>query len=121
MLLPFTVVLFLLLTSGSKLIAMKVIAFLILPSGFLWIVGLVMACWPGLGWKTRSLIAALWILYACAGSPYVGNVLLRSLEKPLYSFETPEEKIRCHCFVRRRDIENRRVEIPRWELTAIGF
>jgi uncharacterized SAM-binding protein YcdF (DUF218 family) len=86
-------VLFLVATSGSRLIGMKVIAFLILPSGFLWIFGLALVCWPGFKRSVRIGCFAGWILYSMAGSPYVGNLLLRTLEAPFYQFEQPEEPL----------------------------
>lgn len=86
-------VLFLLLTSGSRLIAMKVVAFLILPAGFLWMTGLVAVCWPGIRRRVRLPLLGLWILYILAGSPYLGNTLLRTLEQPFYALETPAEKL----------------------------
>lgn len=92
LLIPLLLITGLLALSGSKLIAMKVVAFLILPPGFLWITGLLLVCWPGVKGKARALLTSAWVLFTLAGSPYVGNALLRNLEKPFYPFETPGEK-----------------------------
>jgi len=86
LLVPLLVIL-LLLTSGSWLVARKVIAFLIMPAGFLWIAGLTAALWPGLRKRTRGLLLVLWIVYSLAGNRYVGIELLHSLEEPYLRYE----------------------------------
>ncbi|MBP6783304.1 MAG: YdcF family protein [Verrucomicrobiales bacterium] len=79
--------------SGSGLIAKKVIGHLILPSGFLWLVGLTAMFWPGVKRPVRGVLIGVWLLYSFAGSPYVGVALLRVLEEPYYRFEQPAEKL----------------------------
>ena len=79
--------------SGSGLIAKKVIGHLILPSGFLWLVGFTAIFWPGVKRPVRGVLIGVWLLYSFAGSPYVGVALLRVLEEPYYRFEQPAEKL----------------------------
>lgn len=77
----------LLLGSGSLLIARKVVAFLILPAGGIWLMFFGMVFWPGIKKGVRIVFFLIWCLYSFAGSPYAGVALLRTLEKPYYSYE----------------------------------
>lgn len=79
--------------SGNDLIAKKVIAHLILPAGFLWVLGFAVLFGKGISLRVRVLLAATWLLYSFAGSPYLGVALLRGLEKPYYPYEQPAEKL----------------------------
>lgn len=83
----------LILTSGSFLIAKKIVAFLILPCGLIWMGILAAALWPGVERRWRAMLLGIWILYTVAGSPYVGVGLLRTLEKPLYEYEVLVEPL----------------------------
>lgn len=79
--------------SGDFLIAKKVVAHLLMPAGFLWLVLLIALMWPGL---TKSMRIGTWVFflaYSLAGSPYVGVWLLRILEKSYYAYEQPSEKL----------------------------
>lgn len=79
--------------SGSGLIAKKVIGHLILPAGFLWLVGFTAMFWQGLTHRVRVGLVAVWLLYSFSSSPYAGVALLRILEEPYYRFEQPAEKL----------------------------
>jgi uncharacterized SAM-binding protein YcdF (DUF218 family) len=81
------------LAGGNDLIIKKVVAHLILPAGFLWLIGFGAIVLPSLKKSVRSMIIAVWLLYSLAGSPYLGVFLLRPLERPFYSFEEPQEKL----------------------------
>lgn len=87
-----TLVCLLLATSGSWLIARKVIAMLILPVGGIWLILLGLTFWPGIRKWLRFVLAAIWIVYSLAGSPYLGSALLRPLEAPYFSAEFSQEK-----------------------------
>lgn len=86
-------VVLLLLSAGSKLVAMKVAAHLILPAGLIWLVLGMWALWPQRSRVQRLAIFCLWLLYTVAGSPYVGNALLRVIEAPFYPYEQPTERL----------------------------
>src|SRR6056297_3481678 len=94
--LPFVAVVFLvcalLATSGSWLIARKVIALLILPVGVVWLALIALALWPGLPKKLRIAFGVLCVVYTMAGSPYIGTALLRTLEAPYLSFENSQQE-----------------------------
>ena len=79
--------------SGSGLIAKKVIGHLVLPAGFLWLVGFTAMCWPGVKRPVRGVLIGVWLLYSFTGSPYAGVALLRFLEEPYYRLEQPAEKL----------------------------
>jgi uncharacterized SAM-binding protein YcdF (DUF218 family) len=79
--------------SGNTLIAKKVIAHLIMPAGFLWLVGFGAIFQYGLRTSVRVILTAVWLLYSFSGSPYAGVGLLRILEKDYFSFEQPTRKM----------------------------
>lgn len=79
--------------SGDALIAKKVIAHLLMPTGFLWVILFVVLIWPGLAKSMRIATLVFFAAYSMAGSPYLGVWLLRILEKPFYAFEQPAEKL----------------------------
>jgi uncharacterized SAM-binding protein YcdF (DUF218 family) len=79
--------------SGNGIIAKKVVAHLILPAGFLWVLGFAAIFARGVSRGARAVLVAVWLLYSFAGSPYVGVALLRVLEEPYYAFEQPAEKL----------------------------
>lgn len=79
--------------SGDSLIAKKVVAHLLMPAGFLWMVLLVAVTWPGVAKPVRIATFVFFAAYSLAGSPYLGVWLLRILEKPFYAFEQPTEKL----------------------------
>src|SRR6056297_2582390 len=68
--------------SGNWLIARKVGALMLMPTGLLWVIGLFAVVVPGIRRRTRVGLAGLWIFYTLAGSPYLGTMLLGTLEKP---------------------------------------
>lgn len=86
-------VLLLLLSSGSLLIARKVGALLVMPIGAIWLVGLFFLLRPGGKRGFRLLIGIFWLVYSLAANPLVGNALLRTLERPLYRYENLEEPL----------------------------
>ncbi|MEX2579000.1 MAG: YdcF family protein [Verrucomicrobiales bacterium] len=94
---PFAVIglfaVLLLAMSGSWLIARKVIAMLILPTGAIWLALLGLTLWPGLKRWHRIVLGGLWILYTLAGSPYLGVALLQPLEAPFFETENSEQKL----------------------------
>lgn len=79
--------------SGDSLIAKKVIAHLLMPAGFLWLVLFVALMWPGVAKSTRGFTLLFFAAYSLAGSPYLGVWLLRILEKPFFALEQPVEKL----------------------------
>jgi len=83
----------LVLSSGSGLIAKKVIAMLMLPAGMLWLAGLAALLWPGRSWVGRIVLAAAWFTYSAAGRPYAGVQLLRTLEGRYYAHEQLSEPL----------------------------
>lgn len=93
----FVVVCFLLLLliclSGDWLIARKVGALILMPTGLLWVIGLFAVVAPGIRRRTRVGLAGLWIFYSLAGSPYLGTMMLRTLEQPWYAFEELPEPL----------------------------
>lgn len=86
-------ILLLVAVSGDPLIAKKVIAHLLMPAGFLWLVLFVALMWPELSKSTRIATLLFFTAYSMAGSPYLGVWLLRILEKPFYALEQPSEKL----------------------------
>ena len=89
----FILALALVVISGNIIIAKKVVAHLILPAGFLWVLGFAAIFVRGLSRRGRAVLVAGWFLYSLAGSPYVGVALLRVLEEPYYASEQPAEKL----------------------------
>lgn len=89
----FILALALVVISGNIIIAKKVVAHLILPAGFLWVLGFAAIFVRGLSRRGRAVLVAGWFLYSLAGSPYVGVALLRVLEEPYYASEQPVEKL----------------------------
>ncbi len=83
----------LLVMSGERLIAKKVIAHLIMPAGFLWMVGFGVIFQGGLHRSVRVVFIAIWLVYSFAGSPYLGVALLGILEKKFIPFEQPTGKM----------------------------
>lgn len=79
--------------TGSLLIARKVIAFLILPAGAIWLLFFALIFWPGIMKGPRVVFLLIWILYSFAGSPYAGVALLRTLEAPYYEYEELAEDL----------------------------
>lgn len=92
-LLPLGAVLFLSLVlvalAGDSLLAKKVVAHLLMPAGFLWLVGFAALFLPGVGKGLRCGMVGFWILYTLAGSPYVGVALLGKLEHRFFAHEQP--------------------------------
>lgn len=79
--------------SGDWLIARKVGALIIMPTGLLWVIGLLAVVSPGIRGRTRAGLAGLWIFYSLAGSPYLGTMLLGALEQPWRAFEELPEPL----------------------------
>jgi uncharacterized SAM-binding protein YcdF (DUF218 family) len=86
-------VLLLVAVSGDSLIAKKVVAHLLMPAGFLWLILFVAVTWPGVAKSMRIATVVFFAAYSLAGSPYLGVCLLRILEKPFYALEQPTEKL----------------------------
>jgi len=83
LLLPTTVIVLLLLCSlPSLLIAKKVVALMVLPTGLLWLGLMALAGWPGLRRGGRGLAVLLLIAYTFTGNPWLGGWLLGKLEFP---------------------------------------
>lgn len=81
------VVLLLVLLSGEWLIMRKVGALFLMPIGMLWLTGLFLIFLPGLSQRSRLVLIVGWCIYSLAGSPYLGNALIRKLEQPFVTFE----------------------------------
>ncbi len=86
-------VLVLVLLSKNTLVAKKIIALFLMPSGLIWMALFAGIFWPGVSKKLRAVFAMLWIAFGLAGSPYVGNGLLRALEAPFYEVEEVSERL----------------------------
>ncbi len=71
----------------------KTIAHLCMPTGLVWVGGIVLFCWPGLSKHGRGLAVTLWVAYTLSGSPHVGNFLIRKLEAPMASHEFVDEPL----------------------------
>lgn len=80
-------------TSGSWLIARKVVALMILPAGAVWLALFALVWWPGLRRGVRAMVVAAWLVHSLAGSPYLGSVLLRPLEEPYLAHEELAEEL----------------------------
>ena len=89
----FVLVLFLVSLSENILMAKKVIAYFLMPSGLIWMALLMGSFWPGIARKIRIVFVTLWLGFALAGNTYVGNVLLGILERPFYEFEEVSEPL----------------------------
>ncbi|MDF1826306.1 MAG: YdcF family protein [Verrucomicrobiales bacterium] len=86
-------VVLLVFTSGSWLIARKVVAMLILPAGALWLIGILAMSWPGIRVRVRWGLFLAWLVYSLAGSPYLGIALLKPLENRFLAFEEIREPL----------------------------
>lgn len=87
-LLPIYVCIGLLLWSfPSMLIAKKVIGFLIMPAGLIWLGLMVLVCWPGLKRWGRSTAILVLVTYTFSGNAWVGSWLLGKLETPYAALE----------------------------------
>lgn len=98
LLLPATVCVGLLLWAmPSLLIAKKVIALLILPSGLVWLGLLTLAGWPGLKKTGRCFAILLFLVYTVAGNAWTGAWLLEKLEAPYVAMAHPAEPFDAIC------------------------
>jgi len=98
LLLPAAVCGLLLLCSlPSLLIARKVIALLVLPTGLLWVGLMVLAGWPGLKLWGRCLAAGVLIAYTLTGNPWLGGWLLERLESPYVALAKPAGRFDAIC------------------------
>ncbi len=86
-------VLVLVLLSKNTLVAKKVVALFLMPAGMIWAALFAGIFRPGISIKLRSAFAMLWLGFGLAGSPYLGNGLLRILEAPFYAFEEVAEPL----------------------------
>ncbi len=76
-------VIFVLLGAGGSFGLRKTVAQLCMPTGVLWVAGFMLLFWPRMPTAGRVLAFALWTGYSLAGSPHVGNALIRKLEVPM--------------------------------------
>ena len=98
LLLPAAVCLGLLLWSiPSQLIAKKVIALLVLPSGIVWLGLIALAGWPGLSRWSRGLVLLVLTIYTLAGNAWVGSWLLEKLEAPYVAMSGSNEPFDAIC------------------------
>ena len=81
----------LVLSAGPLLLMKKVVAFLALPAGLVWIALTYLMFWPGHSRLLRGVLILTWTLYTLGGNPLIGNRLLQPLEKPYSKFTSPEE------------------------------
>ena len=93
LLIPLLFFLILILGSGSFLLMKKMVAFLILPTGAVWVLLTFVLFWPKLKRSVRVFFFGVWIIYTIAGNPLVGNLLLRSLESPYVKNVQPGEPL----------------------------
>lgn len=98
LLLPAAVCAALLLWSmPSRLIAFKVIALLMLPSGLIWLGLMTLAGWPDLSRRARGFAVAVLLVYTLAGNAWFGGGLLATLEKPYVGMTFPKESFDAIC------------------------
>lgn len=98
LLLPTVVCLALLLGSiPSFLIAKKVIALLVLPTGLVWLGLMVLVGWPGLNRLGRWVAAVVLVIYTLAGNAWIGGGLLARLEAPYTALVVPAEPFDAIC------------------------
>ena len=83
----------------SLLIAKKVIALLVLPSGLVWLGLMALAGWPGLKCSGRVFAALVLIIYTVAGNAWTGAWLLGKLESPYIAMAQPAEPFDAICIL----------------------
>lgn len=81
----------------SLLIAKKVIALLLLPSGLVWLGLLALVGWPGLKKTGRCFAVLLFLVYTVAGNAWTGAWLLGKLESPYAAMAHPSEPFDAIC------------------------
>ncbi len=74
----------------SLLIAKKVVALLVLPSGLIWLGLMALVGWPGLSRKGRGFAALILVVYTVSGNAWTGAWLLGKLESPYAAMTHPE-------------------------------
>ena len=93
LLIPTAVFLALVLWSvPSPLMVKKVVGFLVMPTGVIWLGLLALVASPGLGGWGRRLAALVLVLYTLAGNVWLGAWLLARLEAPYASMSRPTER-----------------------------
>ncbi len=98
LLLPAIVCLGLLVVSmPSLLIAKKVIGFLVLPSGLIWLGLMALAALPGLSRGGRLVAVLVLCVYTLTGNAWFGGWLLGKLESPYASMANPSEPFDAIC------------------------
>ncbi len=85
------------LSFPSLLIAKKVIGFLVLPSGLVWLGLMALVAWPGWSRGGRVFGALVLCVYTLAGNPWFGGWLLGKLEAPYSSIAQSEEPFDAIC------------------------
>ncbi len=79
------------------LIAKKVIALLMLPTGLVWLGLMALIGWPGLKRPGRLLAAAVLVLYTLSGNAWTGGWLLGKLEVPYIALPPVTEPFEAVC------------------------
>lgn len=98
LLLPLAVCAILMICSApSWLIVKKVIGFLLLPSGLVWLGLMALAAWPGLSRCGRGLALMILCAYTLAGNAWFGGWLLAKLESPYAAMAHPAEPFDAIC------------------------
>ncbi len=81
----------------SMLIAKKVIGFLIMPAGLIWLGLMVLVCWPGSKRWGRVMAILVLVVYTVSGNAWTGSWLLATLEKPYQKTAGPVEPFDAIC------------------------
>lgn len=81
----------------SLLIAKKVIGFLALPSGLVWLGLMALAAWPGCSRCGRFFAVLILCVYTLAGNAWFGGWLVGKLESPYVSMTHPAEPFDAIC------------------------
>ncbi|MEO5713442.1 MAG: YdcF family protein [Luteolibacter sp.] len=81
----------------SLLIAKKVIGFLLLPSGLVWLGLMAITAWPGLSRCGRWITTLVFFTYTLAGNAWFGGWLLGKLESPYAAMNHPAEPFDVIC------------------------
>ncbi|MDF1752095.1 MAG: YdcF family protein [Verrucomicrobiales bacterium] len=91
LLIPALFFLALILLSGPLLLMRKVVVFLCLPAGIVWVLLSFALFLPQISRWHRAFLAIVWIIFTLGGNPLLGNRLVRTLEAPYAKYENPEE------------------------------
>lgn len=91
------VALLLIVSLPSVLIAKKVLGFLMMPGGIIWLGLMVLVTWPGIGRGVRWVAILIFAGFTLAGNAWFGSWLLAKLEAPYLRFTESTESFDAVC------------------------